>query len=150
MFLKEAMLPGHSKVSLAATMLCRLQLHTMHGSPISKLPGTHNNVSAPNRWQKKWKNTEANNINICHTWCCSVRCFPPWWYSRCRCSSCLPQRWCMCVCVNNTGCPLWCYCRQGNPCASWPRRWCGNTTRCCGSDNLTVWCARWFLRRWRP
>jgi hypothetical protein len=77
-----------------------------------------------------------------------VGCFPCWGYGRCRCSSHISQRWCVCVRINVTGCPFWCYCRQGNPCASWPRCRCGNTTRCCGGDNMTIWCAWWFLGRW--
>jgi hypothetical protein len=44
--------------------------------------------------------------------------------------------------------PLWCYCREGNPCASWSRHHCSNTTHCCGGARLTIWGAGWFLWRW--
>jgi hypothetical protein len=39
---RSIMLPGHSEVSLAATMLCRLQLFTVLGSSASELCGIWN------------------------------------------------------------------------------------------------------------
>jgi len=38
------MLHGFSKVSLAATMLCQLQLYTLLGSSVSEQPGHYYNI----------------------------------------------------------------------------------------------------------